>query len=78
VQQATKYSFNEKSLSQIFRKITFLISKCIQVLRQRVYLRDFLFSDLYSIPMDIDLMPMLRMRGALAPNPQNVYCVLLI
>ena len=36
------------------------------------------FSDLYSVPTDSHLMPMLRMRGALAPNPQNVYCVLLI
>jgi len=39
---------------------------------------EFGLSDLYSIPTDNHLMPMLWMRGALAPNPQNIYCLQLI
>jgi len=35
------------------------------------------FSDLYLIPTDSHLMPILGMRGAFAPNHQNIYCVLL-
>jgi len=39
---------------------------------------EFGFRDQYSIPTDSQLMPMLRMRGALAPNHQNIYCELII
>jgi hypothetical protein len=39
---------------------------------------EFGISDLFSIPNDSQLMPLSRIRGALSPYGQNIYCVLLI